>query len=64
MLFALDIGGEKVGIICIFYEADKPAVDILPVHSPGSGFSIEVPKRRGGDVNGVFYRFHIFRCKS
>ena len=59
MLFTLDIGSKKVGIISIFYETDKPSVDILPVHSSGSGFFVEITRNRGGDVDGIGYRPYI-----
>ena len=42
-LFALNICGEKVCIILAFYKTYKPAIYILPVHSSGSGFSINSP---------------------
>lgn len=51
----LNIGSKKISIICIFYKADKPTVDILSVYSSCSGFSVEVTESRGGDVEGVLY---------
>ena len=59
-----NVGSKKVCIICSFYKANKPSIDILSIHTAGSCLSIDSSRIGRGETDGIFYCIDVFRSKA